>query len=47
MSWLYFFTGCIWNNVDKARKLLGYHPQTSIHDGLAKLWAWYQKQYPG
>tara|TARA_R110002111_G_scaffold104377_1_gene161949 strand:- start:234 stop:1190 length:957 start_codon:yes stop_codon:yes gene_type:complete len=32
-------------NVDKARKLLGYEPKTSINDGLAKLWAWYQKQY--
>ncbi len=32
-------------NVDKARKLLGYAPKTSINDGLAKLWAWYQKQY--
>ena len=32
-------------NVDKARKLLGYNPQTSVANGLAKLWAWYQKQY--
>lgn len=32
-------------NVDKARKLLNYNPQTSVEDGLAKLWAWYQKQY--
>lgn len=32
-------------NVDKARKLLGYAPKTSIDDGLAKLWAWYRKQY--
>lgn len=33
-------------NVDKARQLLGYHPRTPINDGLAKLWAWYRKQYP-
>ena len=32
-------------NIDKAKQLLGYAPQTSIDDGLAKLWAWYQKQY--
>ncbi|MEZ6192705.1 MAG: GDP-mannose 4,6-dehydratase [Phycisphaerales bacterium] len=32
-------------NVDKAKKLLGYAPKTSIDDGLARLWAWYQKQY--
>ncbi|MEM6749255.1 MAG: NAD-dependent epimerase/dehydratase family protein [Planctomycetota bacterium] len=32
-------------NVDKARRLLGYDPQTPVKEGLAKLWAWYQKQY--
>ncbi len=32
-------------NIDKARELLDYAPQTAIADGLAKLWAWYQKQY--
>ena len=32
-------------NIDKAKSLLGYNPQTPIHDGLAKLWDWYQKQY--
>ena len=32
-------------NIDKARELLNYSPQTSVEDGLAKLWAWYQKQY--
>jgi UDP-glucuronate 4-epimerase len=29
-------------NIDKARRLLGYDPQTSVVDGLGKLWAWYQ-----
>ena len=29
-------------NVDRARRLLDYHPQTSVADGLANLWAWYQ-----
>ncbi len=32
-------------NIDKARNLLGYAPKTPVADGLAKLWAWYQKQY--
>jgi len=32
-------------NIDKARRLLGYDPKTPVHEGLAKLWAWYQKQY--
>ncbi len=34
-------------NIDKAQKLLNYTPKTSINDGLAKLWAWYQQQYIG
>ncbi len=34
-------------NIDKARELLGYEPKTPINEGLAKLWAWYQKQYMG
>ncbi len=29
-------------NVDKARRLLSYDPQTSIHDGLARTWEWFQ-----
>src|SRR5688500_19724162 len=29
-------------NVDKARELLGYQPQTSIVDGLARTWQWYK-----
>ncbi|MCB0168748.1 MAG: GDP-mannose 4,6-dehydratase [Anaerolineae bacterium] len=29
-------------NIDKARRLLDYDPQTPVVDGLNKLWAWYQ-----
>lgn len=32
-------------NIDRARNLLGYDPQTSIDDGLAAMWAWYQNRY--
>jgi UDP-glucuronate 4-epimerase len=31
-------------NIDKARQLLDYDPQTGVVDGLAKLWAWYQAE---
>lgn len=31
-------------NIDKARRLLDYNPQTPVAEGLAKLWAWYQKE---
>lgn len=31
-------------NIDKARRLLDYHPQTPVAAGLARLWAWYQKE---
>ena len=31
-------------NIDKARRLLDYNPQTSIAGGLARLWEWYQKE---
>jgi UDP-glucuronate 4-epimerase len=31
-------------NIDKARNLLGYNPQTLVTDGLHKLWHWYQQQ---
>ena len=34
-------------NIDKARRLLGYQPQTAVADGLAKLWEWYQKEIMG
>lgn len=30
-------------NIDKARRLLDYNPQTTVDDGLARLWAWYQQ----
>ncbi|MDM8520182.1 NAD-dependent epimerase/dehydratase family protein [Anaerolineales bacterium HSG6] len=29
-------------NIDKARDLLDYNPQTAVEDGLAKMWDWYQ-----
>ncbi len=29
-------------NVDKARQLLDYNPQTPVDEGLANLWAWYR-----
>ncbi|GAB4186410.1 MAG: GDP-mannose 4,6-dehydratase [Phycisphaeraceae bacterium] len=32
-------------NVDKARQLLGYNPQTPVAEGLEKLWHWYRDQY--
>ncbi len=32
-------------NVDKARQLLGYEPQTPVAEGLEKLWHWYRQQY--
>lgn len=31
-------------NVSKARELLGYNPQVSVEDGLARFWAWYQQE---
>ncbi len=30
-------------NVDKAARLLNYHPQTSIEEGLARFYAWWQR----
>jgi UDP-glucuronate 4-epimerase len=32
-------------DVSKARRLLDYAPQTSIRDGLARTWEWYQATY--
>jgi UDP-glucuronate 4-epimerase len=29
-------------NIDKARRLLGYNPQTPVRDGLERLWQWYR-----
>jgi UDP-glucuronate 4-epimerase len=34
-------------NIDKARRLLDYNPQTSVVDGLTQLWQWYQKDVMG
>ncbi len=31
-------------NIDKARRLLDYHPATSVEQGLTKMWAWYQRE---
>ena len=31
-------------NVDKARRLLGYNPQTSVVDGLNNFWNWYRQE---
>jgi UDP-glucuronate 4-epimerase len=31
-------------NIDQARRLLDYNPQTLVTDGLARLWDWYQKE---
>ena len=31
-------------NIDKARHLLNYNPQTPVAEGLAQLWTWYQKE---
>jgi UDP-glucuronate 4-epimerase len=30
-------------DIDKARRLLGYNPQTSLPAGLCKFWEWYQR----
>ena len=30
-------------NIEKARRLLGYEPATSLHEGLARTVAWYQR----
>jgi UDP-glucuronate 4-epimerase len=31
-------------DVSKARRLLGYDPRTSVTDGLADMWRWYQQE---
>lgn len=31
-------------NIEKARRLLNYNPQTSIVDGMNKFWTWYQQE---
>ncbi|WP_432798652.1 NAD-dependent epimerase/dehydratase family protein [Poriferisphaera sp. WC338] len=32
-------------NIDKAKSLLGYNPQTPVQQGLEQLWDWYKQQY--
>jgi UDP-glucuronate 4-epimerase len=32
-------------DIGKARRLLGYNPQTSIADGLARMWDWYRREF--
>ena len=34
-------------NIDKARQLLDYSPQTCVDDGLEQLWQWYQLHVAG
>lgn len=31
-------------DISKTQKLLGYNPQTSVPEGVAKFWAWYQSE---
>ncbi len=35
-----------WADISKAEKLLGYHPQTSLEEGLKKFVAWYRSADP-
>ena len=35
-----------WTEISKARKLLGYRPQTSLEEGLKKFVAWYRAADP-
>ena len=30
-------------DIGKARRLLGYAPQTQVRDGMARVWEWHQK----
>ncbi len=32
-------------NIEKAKSLFGYNPQTTVQQGLQKLWAWYQERH--
>jgi UDP-glucuronate 4-epimerase len=34
-------------NIDKARRLLGYDPNTSVVDGMWRVWRWYQADILG
>jgi UDP-glucuronate 4-epimerase len=31
-------------STEKAQRLLGYQPQVSVHQGLAKFWQWFSQQ---
>jgi len=31
-------------NIDRARKHLGYNPQTPVQEGLARMWEWYSQE---
>jgi UDP-glucuronate 4-epimerase len=31
-------------NIDKARRLLGFQPRTSVEEGLARFWQWYRAE---
>ena len=33
-------------NIDKARRLLGYDPQTKIEDGIPRFVEWFRQQNP-
>jgi UDP-glucuronate 4-epimerase len=35
-----------WADISKARKLLGYHPQTTLEEGLRKFVDWYRAADP-
>jgi len=35
-----------WASVDKARRLLGYRPQTDVYTGLEKTVAWFRENWP-
>lgn len=34
-------------SIEKAQRLLGYNPQTSVDEGLSKLWDWYREEIIG
>jgi UDP-glucuronate 4-epimerase len=32
-------------NIDRAKRLLDYNPQTPVREGLERLWRWYQAEF--
>ncbi len=34
-----------WASIDKARRLLGYHPSIDVEEGIERLVRWYERQY--